>query len=71
MTATVGEWLSRKLGSTRPSTSSTLVEAEEARAVARRESNPRFEPDPNCPISPVSGSLAWSQGGWSLTLNYY
>jgi len=71
VTATVGEWLSVRLGSTRPSSSSTSVEAEEAWAVARRESNPRFEPDPNRSINPISGSLAWSRGGWFLTLNYY
>ena len=59
MTATVGEWLSGKLGSTRPSSSSTSVEAKEARAVARHESNPRFEPDPIRSINPESGSLAW------------
>jgi len=60
VTATVGEWLSGRLGSTRPSSRSTLAEAEEARAVARRESNPRFEPGPNHSINPVSGSLAWN-----------
>ena len=37
-------------------TAATTKEADEAWAVARRESNPRFEPDPNRSISLVNRS---------------
>ena len=45
----------------RPSSSRLIagtVQAGEARAVARPESNPRFEPNPNRSINPLIGSFS-------------